>query len=172
MVEVHTFFLLKSHDLLKCRVLKRNYSSFFMRVILNSQRNDAFSRAFKVSIFPLHRQEKDSCYFSNTLSLDYEPHVSFIILAYPPGNFILSTANSSQSSLIQTEIISRKTFNFCIIRLNNLKLYKKNKKYINLTKDFLTDPSFLFLAYTQIKNKESDTTKIVSPETFNVINGR
>jgi hypothetical protein len=95
--------------------------------------------------------------------------VRFLTLAYPPGNFILNTNNSSRSSLIQTKIISSESVDFCITRLNNLKFYKKNKKYINLTKDFLTDPNFLFLAYIQIKSKAGNTPKAVGPETLDAI---
>jgi len=52
--------------------------------------------------------------------------------------------------------------NDCVEKLKNIKISKKNKKYIELTKSFLTDPNFLVLAYLQIKNKPSNT--IVSVE--------
>jgi retron-type reverse transcriptase len=40
----------------------------------------------------------------------------------------------------------------CIYRLNNIEVLKKNHKYYNLTKNFLTDPNFLVLAYLHIKS--------------------
>jgi retron-type reverse transcriptase len=57
----------------------------------------------------------------------------------------------------------------CITRLENIKFLKKNKKYINLTKTFLTDPSFLCLAYLQIKSKPGNTTRAVDIEILNSI---
>jgi len=48
--------------------------------------------------------------------------------------------------------------------LNNIKSHTKNKKYIELIKDFLTDPNFLVLAYLQIKNKLGNMTLSVENE--------
>lgn len=169
MMEVHTSLLPKSIRFFKCRVLKRNYSSLLKKDIVNTSRIDVFSRALTVEISFLGIHVKDPCYFSNAFFLSPEPNVRFLTLAYPPGNFILNTYNSSWSSFIQTKIISSESVDFCITRLNNLKFYKKNKKYINLTKDFLTDPNFLFLAYMQIKSKAGNTTKAVCSETLDAI---
>ena len=166
MVEVHTSLLLKSYGFSKCRVLKRNYSSLLKKDIFSTRRIDVFLRALKVDISLLDIDVKDPCYLSNAFFSDPGPKVRFITLAYLPGNFILNTNKSSRSSLIQTKIISSESVDFCIARLNNLKLYKKHKKYINLTKDFLTDPNFLLLAYMQIKSKVSNRTKAVCPETL------
>jgi group II intron reverse transcriptase/maturase len=58
----------------------------------------------------------------------------------------------------------------CVIRLQKIKLYKKNKKYRGLTRDFLTDPNFLVLAYLQIKSKSGNMTASVSKETLDGIN--
>jgi hypothetical protein len=69
-----------------------------------------------------------------------------------------------------TNKITQESVNSCITLLKNIKFLKKNKKYINLTKIFLTNPSFLFLAYLQIKNKSINTTKIVGIETLDAIN--
>jgi group II intron reverse transcriptase/maturase len=56
----------------------------------------------------------------------------------------------------------------CIDRLDKIKLYKK-KIYIKLTKDFLTDPNFLVLAYLQIKSKPGSMTPSVDKETLDGI---
>lgn len=95
---------------------------------------------------------------------------SIQILAYPPSNFKAGTAKNSHFKSTKEKIIFKKKNSFCITRLNNIKLYKYNKLYINLTKDFLTDPSFLFLAYNQIKNKARNSTKIRHLDTFDTIN--
>jgi retron-type reverse transcriptase len=55
-----------------------------------------------------------------------------------------------------------------IDRLDKIKLYKK-KIYIKLTKDFLTDPNFLLLAYLQIKSKQGNMTPNVDKETLDGI---
>lgn len=53
------------------------------------------------------------------------------------------------------------------LRLENIKTTnKKNNRYINLTKDFLTNPNFLCLAYSQIKNIAKNTTKTVDNQTW------
>lgn len=49
----------------------------------------------------------------------------------------------------------------CIYRLDNIKILKKDSKYRNLTKNFLTDPNFLILAYLQIKNKLDNMSSFV-----------
>ena len=54
--------------------------------------------------------------------------------------------------------------------LKNIKIRKKNKKYIELTKFFLTDPNFLVLAYLQIKNKPGNMTASVDKITLDGIN--
>lgn len=172
MVEVHTSLLPKSGRFFKCRVLKRNHSSLLKKDIVNTRRINVFCCTLKVKISLLDIHVKGPCYFSNAFFLNLGPKVRFLTLAYPPSNFILNTSNSSRSRLIQTKIISSESVDFCITRLNNLKFYKKNKKYINLTKSFLTDPNFLFLAYLQIKSKAGNRTKVVDPETLDAITER
>lgn len=170
MVEIHTFFLLKYHSSFKCRVLKRNYSIFFIKSFSNNKRNDAFSRFLKWPISLLDILRKNFCYFSNALYLDCELNVSFVTLVYPFGNVILNTVYKSPSNLIKVNFFSLETLNFCIARLNNIQFYKNSNKYINLTKDFLTDPSFLFLAYNQIKKKARKNIQAVDSEISSVIN--
>lgn len=48
-------------------------------------------------------------------------------------------------------------------------MYKRNKKYINLIKNFLTDPTSFFLAYNQIKSKPGNTIRAVYLETLDSI---
>lgn len=57
----------------------------------------------------------------------------------------------------------------CIYRLDNIKILKKDSKYRNLTKNFLTDPNFLILAYLQIKNKPGNMTSFVDKRTLDNI---
>ena len=58
------------------------------------------------------------------------------------------TTEFNYESKITPESVSE-----CINRLEKIKFYKKNKKYVLLTKVFLTEPSFLILAYLRIKSK-------------------
>lgn len=160
----------KYHSLFKCRVLKRNYSILLIKGFPNNRRNNVYARARILPISLLDFQEKDPCYLSSALYFNCESKVFISSLAYPPGNLILETADNSHSSLTKTKIISQETLDFCITRLNNIQFYKYNNKYINLTKDFLTDPSFLFLAYNQIKSKAGNTTRAVDSETLDAIN--
>lgn len=168
-MEVHIFLRLKYHGLLKCRVLKRNYSILLRKGFPNNRRNDVYTRARILPISFLDFQEKDSCYLSIAFYLNCEFKVFIPILAYPPGNFFLNTADNSHSSLTKTKIFSQEVLDFCISRLNKIQFYKYNNKYINLTKSFLTDPSFLFLAYNQIKSKARNTTRSVDSETLDAI---
>lgn len=66
--------------------------------------------------------------------------------------------------------ITQKFVNDCVNRLQKIKLYKKNKRYRGLTRDFLTDPNFLVLAYLQIKSKSGNMTASVNKETLDGIN--
>jgi retron-type reverse transcriptase len=54
----------------------------------------------------------------------------------------------------------------CIYRLKNIKILKKDHKYRNLTKNFLTDPNFLTLAYLQIKGKQGNMTSSIDKVTL------
>nr|UBY46120.1 hypothetical protein [Porphyridium purpureum] len=58
----------------------------------------------------------------------------------------------------------------CVERLLNIKLYKKHKRYIELTKDFLTDPNFLVLACIKMKNNLNDTNPVLDKKILNGIN--
>ena len=65
--------------------------------------------------------------------------------------------------------ITQKLVEDCVSRLTEIRLLKKNKKYINLTKNFLTDPNFLVLAYLQIKSKAGNMTPSIDKETLDGI---
>lgn len=54
----------------------------------------------------------------------------------------------------------------CIYRLENIKILKKDHKYRNLTKTFLTDPNFLVLAYLQAKSWPGDMTSSIDKITL------
>ena len=65
--------------------------------------------------------------------------------------------------------ITQKLVEDCVERLEKIKNYKKNKKYIGLTRDFLTDPNFLVLAYLRIKNNLGNMTGVVDKVTLDGI---
>ena len=71
--------------------------------------------------------------------------------------------NYSQNEITQEFVLE------ALNRLKNIKLNKKNKKYIGLTKNFLTDPNFLVLAYLQIKSKPGNLTPSIDNETLDGI---
>lgn len=52
--------------------------------------------------------------------------------------------------------VTQKFVEDCADKLNKIKMYKKNKKYIGVTKEFLTNPNFLVLSYLQIKNNSDN----------------
>jgi hypothetical protein len=62
--------------------------------------------------------------------------------------------------------ITKQLVDDCTRKLKEIKLYKKNEKYINLTKNFLTDPNFLVLAYLQIKSKPGNMTPSIDQGTL------
>jgi group II intron reverse transcriptase/maturase len=49
-------------------------------------------------------------------------------------------------------------------------LQPKNGQYVNLTKNFLSNPEFLKFAYYHIKNKPGNATPATTPETLDAIN--
>lgn len=54
----------------------------------------------------------------------------------------------------------------CVYRLENIKVLKNDHKYRNITKNFLTDPNFLILAYLQIKSKPGSTASFIDKVTL------
>ena len=85
-------------------------------------------------------------------------------------NLFLSFKLSSTSQKVQKNFqITKQSVESCINKLNEINSYKKNKRYINLTKNFLTDPNFLVLAYLQIKSKPGNMTPSIDQETFDGI---
>jgi len=66
--------------------------------------------------------------------------------------------------------IAQKFIEDCADRLQKIEIYKKNKKYIGLTREFLTDPNFLVLAYLQIKSNSYNILNLVDKETLDGIN--
>lgn len=163
------------------RVLKRSYSIFIRKAMSARVCNDASPRAHYLPLNFLN-YVNDPYYFSIALSPKFSADEYFVILAWPPSNFTktLKSTLSKQSYISYTKSnssyqtshsnkITKESIDLCATRLKNIKSNKK-KKYINLTKDFLTDPSFLFLAYNLIKSKPSNTTKKVDFEILYGIN--
>lgn len=150
------------------RVLKRNYSIFFNERIIYNRRNDVCARAHTRPILFTDFHSKDVYYFSNALH-KVNLYRCDLILAYFGSNFKSNQVRSFNTDLDPTKKINRESFKLCVYRLSNIKFHKYSGKYINLTKSFLTDPSFLFLAYNQIKSKRGNTTPAVDSVTFDGI---
>jgi hypothetical protein len=58
----------------------------------------------------------------------------------------------------------------CVDRLNKIEINIKNKKYTGLTREFLTDPNFLVLAYLQIKSNSDNISNLVNKEILDRLN--
>lgn len=82
------------------------------------------------------------------------------------------------SSLKTTQLLTTSQQNFLTEKtsysnsiLSALKdLQPKNGQYINLTKNFLSNPEFLKYAYYRIKNKSGNAAAAITPETLDAIN--
>ena len=89
-----------------------------------------------------------------------------------PLFFSIDTCSTKKSQVIKSYSkfdITQESVKNCLGKLEKIKLYKKNKKYIGLTKNFLTDPNFFVLAYLQTKNKSGNMRTVVNKKTFNEI---
>lgn len=164
-----------------CRVLKRSNSVFIRKALSGSVRIDVYARAHYLPV-NLSNYINDVYYFSIAPLPEFSVDESFVTLACFPSNFanILKNTLSKQSYTAYTKSnssykishsnnITKESIDFCETRLKNIKYHKK-KKYINLTKYFLTDPSFLFIAYSQIKSKSDEATRAADFEILNETN--
>ena len=164
------------------RVLKRSYSIFIRKAMFGSVRIDVYTRAHYLPL-NLSNYINDFYCFSIAPLSEFSADESFVVLACPPSNFasILKNTLSIQSytvfaksnfcyKIFHPNLITKESIDFCETRLKRIKYNKKNKKYINLTQHFLTDPSFLFVAYNQIKSKSNGVIRGVDFGTLNKIN--
>ena len=93
---------------------------------------------------------------------------SFVVVTNKNHSIILKTSSISQKVQDNSQI-TKQLVDDCLNKLKEIKLSKKNKKYINLTKNFLTDPNFLVVAYLQIKSKPGNMTPSIDQETLDGI---
>lgn len=117
----------------------------------------------------LSTSSKEFCYLSFALGLTGDFYKFVLMLAYPGSNVTAKQVRDAHNNITQKRVINKSSFDSCFARLSKIRAYKTNGKYINLTKDFLTDPNFLFVAYNQIKSKPGNTTPAVDPATLDGI---
>lgn len=104
------------------------------------------------------------CFKANNLTWDES-----LVLLTNKNNFKIPELPSMSKKFCYKLDITKQSIADCINKLEKIELYKKNKKYINLTKNFLSDPSFLVLAYLQIKSKPGNMTPLIDKETLDGI---
>ena len=92
-----------------------------------------------------------------------------VVVATNKNHFLILKSPFTKQKIQDNSQITKQLVDGCINKLKEIKLYKKNKKYINLTKNFLTDPNFLVLAYLQIKSKPGNVTLSINQEIFDGI---
>lgn len=164
------------------RVLKRSYSIFIRKAMFGGGCIDARIRAHYLPLTLSNYIDEVYCFSIAPLS-EFSVDEFFVVLACPSSNFasILKNTLSIQSYTVyaksnfcykisHSDLITKESVDFCETRLKSIKHNKKNKKYINLTQHFLTDPSFLFVAYNQIKSKFNGVIRGVDFGTLNKIN--
>lgn len=141
------FFIFKNNKLLN-PISALNYTlvSKFFHVSLTS------------CIWSSLAKNNGSIFFTTTFS------IKFLTFPHSCIKFLLFKYKIKNRSHITQQFIHESAE-----RLKNINIKKKNNKYIELTKDFLTDPNFLVLAYLQIKGKPGNMTAAVNNETLDGI---
>ena len=164
-------------------VLKREYTISFENGSNSNRDIGFFLRTYKLSMTILDFNYKRLFYMTIApLTILSGPFYVLLISSFDNNliqeiRYIFFTSNfrflefplKKHQRICSRSNITQKLVKDCVDRLSKIKLYKKNKKYIGLTRDFLTDPNFLVLAYLQIKSKSGNMTSAIDKETLDGI---